>query len=127
MSTLHHLRPRTHGFTLVELIVSVFIFTILMVFGMSFFSMGNVPFLRAKRTMFAVSYGEGEMERYQSIAWSNLGSTVTTTVDPNTGTTFTDTIEVTTVTIGSTLFAYIGSSVTWPGQNTPVDFETARS
>jgi prepilin-type N-terminal cleavage/methylation domain-containing protein len=119
--------PSKNGFTLVEVIVSAILFTIIMLFGMSFFVTGNRFFVRSEKVMFAVDLGTAQMERLQTVSWNNLTSTTTTA--ERYGETFTCNVEVTTVTIGSVKFKYIGSTVTWPSQlpSINVDFVTARS
>ncbi|GEM_PF-4865826 len=120
-------RVRIDGFTLIELMVSVILFTIIMLFGMAFFTSADRPFASANKALFAISLGTGVLESYKTLNWNNLVSATTTAVDPKSGVTFTCTTEVTMVTVGSANFKYIGTTVTWPGQNVNIDFVTARS
>lgn len=110
-----------------EVIVSIILFVIILVAGISFFTAGDRPFFRAKKVMYAVSYGSAKMEQFKSWDWNHLISSQTTSYDPLSRTMFTCTMEVKTVDTGSADFKYIGATVTWPRQHLNVDFVTARS
>ena len=50
------------GQTLVELIVSVFLFSVVVLGGMTFFTLGNNSFERSKQVDFAMQYGYGNIQ-----------------------------------------------------------------
>lgn len=50
------------GFTLVEVMVAALLFSVIMLSGISFFSLGNKPSARAAERIFALSLIENDME-----------------------------------------------------------------
>jgi prepilin-type N-terminal cleavage/methylation domain-containing protein len=52
----------TRGFTLVEVMIASIIFAIVMLYGISFFTFGRKPVVKAQETNFALQLAEDDME-----------------------------------------------------------------
>jgi len=131
---------RSMGQTLVELIVAIFIFSIVLLGGLSFFTLGFNSFERAKRVSFAREYGYSALQRYSAISWYQLenwrlnnpgGQQIETPTDPSSGITYTCTTTITAIPAyltpgGLPQVDDLSTVVTWPGQTAmqAVDFET---
>ena len=109
------------GTTLVELIVTVIIFSVLMLGGLNFFFFAHNFTAVAKQEMTAVTIGKTTMEEIMTMPWDVLskmvsysGSKIVDGITYTTSETFMNSIS------GTTSVEYFHVAVTWPTQ--PRDF-----
>lgn len=120
------------GLTLIEVLISVIIFSIIMLFGMSFFTFSGSSFGHSERTTFAIALANSEMEQLKARPWAGLpgaGTTVTAVPDSNSGITYRVTRVVTDIppAPATPTHKQLHISVDWPGRKSVIDLVTIRA
>ena len=61
-----------NGFTLVEVMVASLLFAGIMLYGLSFLSLGQKPMSRSDETNFALQLAEDDLEEVRILGWGNV-------------------------------------------------------
>jgi prepilin-type N-terminal cleavage/methylation domain-containing protein len=79
-----------HGFTLIELVVSITIFSFVMLYGLAFFTYGNKNKAKAREMVYALQIAQDKIEELRTYQYLNLPSSPVdeSIVNSNSGKTF---------------------------------------
>jgi prepilin-type N-terminal cleavage/methylation domain-containing protein len=104
----------SRGFTLIEVLVSMLIFSIAMLFGLSFFMFGQQHMVRADESTYAVQFAQEGMEYWRSVPYDSvqLSSTVART-DPYSGMPYNRSTSAPEFTMLSEKYKVVSVTVTW--------------
>lgn len=129
MKKQHDTLDTIAGLTLIEVLIAVILFSVIMLFGMSFFTFSSTSFGHSQNTTFAISLANDEMERLKTATWAGISSGVTDTTDTQTGIKYTVTRTVVNLppAPATPTHKQITISVDWPGRKSTIDLVSIRA